>query len=124
GALADNDCRCSLPSPTRSTRRPSAPSPCSTQRRSSSQALPEVRTSRQTACTPDRRLLIRLQHTTTCHAYTLHRLAPESSLPHIAVYRMAATTPPYAQPEIVRGQHCTAGALREGATHSHLSAGW
>jgi len=67
-----------------------------------------------TACTPDRRLLIRLQHTTTCPAYTLYRFAPESSLPRIAVYRMSATAPPYARPEIVRGQHCTAGALRDG----------
>jgi hypothetical protein len=42
---------------------------------------------------------------------TLYRLTPNSSRPRLAVYRMAATAPPYPRPEIIRGQQCAEARL-------------
>ena len=39
--------------------------------------------------------------------------------PLVAIYRMAASLPTYSRPEIVRGQHCTAGEAGNPGTQGH-----
>jgi hypothetical protein len=53
-------------------------------------------------------LVIRTRHPS--HQHTAYRPAPISTLPLVAVYRMAAFLPLHARPEIVRGQQCAGGA--------------
>jgi hypothetical protein len=59
-------------------------------------------------------LVIRTRHPS--HQHTAYRPAPLSTLPLVAVYRMAAFLPLYARPEIVRGQQCTDCSRRRCAT--------
>jgi len=57
----------------------------------------------------------------TLPQHTLYRLAPRSTLPVLAVYRMAATTQPYAQPESIRGEQCAEARL---GRRSGRAAAW
>jgi hypothetical protein len=45
------------------------------------------------------------------------------AIAEVYVYRMAATAPPYARPEIFRGQHCTQGAA-SGAVLAFYGSKW
>jgi hypothetical protein len=51
----------------------------------------------------------------------LYRFAPERSLPLLAVYRMAAATPPYARPEIIIRRAVRRGASWTAASHLQLT---
>jgi hypothetical protein len=56
------------------------------------------------------------------YQHTPHRTPTTRRLPLVAVYRMAATTPPYARPEIVRGQQCAEAPLSR--QRSDPAAAW
>jgi hypothetical protein len=65
----------------------------------------------QSGSTPDPRLVIWPIADRRPFCQHAAPIDTHAALPYVAVYRMAATVAPYARPETIRGQHCTAGAL-------------